>query len=226
MGTIQKITLRFVDGHVINYDFKFSARGTIQHSSLRQLLEMEWVELDYHKCTHCSLESGPYATCPVATTLAQYTVELADFDSFEKVEVEVDESDGRVVTFVDMPLQEVVGELVRLAVFQSACPIGSTMKPIMKLIRPFPTHDEMLQSIATFFTIHGLSEDDELTEVQQQLLEKLRDLFQHLVERLKSYGSGDAHLNGVVVMDTLSLMFDLSGSDLIKKTINEFRSWK
>ncbi|MEA2012552.1 MAG: hypothetical protein U9O87_05630 [Verrucomicrobiota bacterium] len=219
---IKRLEILFESGKKIYYNFEFSDQGTIRDIGLKKIIQMDWISLDYCKCTHCTIPSKPYAICPVAAILAQYAVELAEYPSYLEVDVKIYESD-RTTYIPKMPMQKIVGELVRLAVFHTHCPIGVNLKPTMKNLRPFPDNDEIIRAFVTFFAICGVSEDIDLTPEQEAFVDSLHDLFSHLSRRLQSFGQGDAHLNGVIIVDTISMMFRLSSSELLRQTLEEIR---
>jgi hypothetical protein len=55
----------------------------------------------------------------------------------------------------------------------------------------------------------------------EELMEQLHDLFGNLCVRLESMGKGDAHVNGVVILHSLAMLFTLSGPELITAVVTE-----
>ncbi len=196
---IQAITIHLENGTKLHWDFEFSVHGTMRLNNVFLSGVPEWIK----------------PTCPVAEVLAKYAHDLADHKSFEKVKVEVFQKDQQPFTLSNVPLQRVVGELVRLAAFQYECPIGRKIKPAMTELPPFPTNDEILEAFAKAFADEA--ENGELNSDEVALLEDLHDLFGNLSVRLDQVGRGDAHLNGVVILHSLSVLFSLSAPELIGK---------
>jgi hypothetical protein len=56
-------------------------------------------------------------------------------------------------------------------------------------------------------------------------MQSLHNVFGFLSKRLEQAGSGDVYVNGVVILDSLSLLFSLSAPELIQKAIDESRFW-
>jgi len=222
---IKSLTIVTEDGRTRNWDLDFSDQGTLQMSSFLFVVRLPWVRLDFWKCPACTLDKSRHPTCPVAMVLAQYARDLADRTSFEKVQVHVMETDGRRLTLEEVALQNVVGELVRLAVFQSQCPVGRRVKPAMTRLRPFPDNMEILQALALFFALQSREQDGRLAPEQLRFMHSLHEVFAFLSKRLEHAGIGDVYLNAVVVLDSLSLLFSLSAPELIEKAVAECRTW-
>jgi len=187
-----------------------------------------WTQLEVFKCPACTLSKEETLFCPVAAVLSEFGHDLANRNSFETVRVSVEEEDGREQVFRAVPLQQVVGELVRLAVFQSACPIGRRIKPAMVRLRPFPTQEEILKAFAIFFALRresGVS-SGENGDHQSAFMASLHEVFDCLSKRLEhAGGTGDAYLNGLVIIDSLSLLFSVTAPDRIQECIAECRYW-
>ncbi len=218
---IKAITIYMEDGKTLHWDFEFSVHGTMKLNNVFISGVPEWIKLENFQCPACTLIPQTSPTCPVAEVLAKYAFDLADHKSFEKVEVEVKQKDEPSFTISNVPLQRVVGELVRLAAFQYECPIGRKIKPAMTELPPFPTNDEILEAFAKAFS--RASETGELNRDEVALLEDLHDLFGNLSVRLDQVGRGDAHLNGVVILHSLSVLFSLSAPELISKLSNNLK---
>lgn len=212
---IQAITIHLENGIRLCWDFEFSVHGTMRLTNVFLSGVPEWIRLENFQCPACTLKPEVSPTCPVAEVLAKYAHDLADHKSFERVMVEVFQKDQPPFTLSNVPLQRVVGELVRLAAFQYECPIGRKIKPAMTALPPFPTNDEILDAFAKAFAEE--SQDGELNSDEVALLEDLHDLFGNLSVRLDQVGRGDAHLNGVVILHSLSVLFSLSAPELISR---------
>lgn len=207
----------------------FSPQGTLQAGEPPVTEAPVWTRLDVFKCPGCTLAEKEVPLCPVAALLAEFGHDLANRDSFESVRVSVEEEDGREQVFRAVPLQQVVGELARLAVFQSACPIGRRIKPAMVRLRPFPTQDEILKAFAIFFALRhetGKAGSEADGEHQEIVMASIHEVFEYLSKRLEhADGTGDAYLNGLVIIDSLSLLFSVTAPERIQECIAECRFW-
>jgi len=222
---ITGLTIELEDGSSQHWNLDFSEQGTIRMTNPVVLSRMEWIKLDFHKCPGCSLNDRLCISCPVAEVLAQYARDLADHLSYERVKVRITEDNRREMILQDIALQTVVGELVRWAVFQSGCPIGRKIKPAMTRLPPFPSNDQILQAIAIFFALQNPDDSGEMREEQITFMNSLHELFGCLSKRLENVGLGDACLNGVVIVDSLSMLFSLSAPELVQDAISECRFW-
>ncbi|MCG6862264.1 MAG: hypothetical protein LJE70_13465 [Chromatiaceae bacterium] len=228
---IESLSITFEDGITNTWGFDFSAMGTwnvpIHIPPVEFLIHQSWIKLDCHKCPQCTLPSSPTALCPVAVLLAQYALDLKHRSSFEEVDVVVVHSGKRRTELKRQRLPRVVSELVRLAVFQSRCPVGRKLKPAMRRLAPFPSSEEILHALAIFFLIEDAGGDVGKTgDVEMDYLRALHLVFKHLSKRLREIGEGDAAVNGVIVMDAISQLFAVSAPNVIRKTIAEFQGAK
>lgn len=222
---IRSLSIKFADGQALYWDLDFSTHGTILMGKMISLDELGWIRLGHHQCPDCSLDAVELATCPVAEVMARYGSDLADRDSFEYVDVRVEEDDGREILLSDVSLQTVVGELVRIAFFQSACPIGRRVKPAMARLPAFPKDHEILRSLAVFFALQQRGADGTLDQDQKRFMESLHNVFRYLARRVQDAGTGDAYANGLTIVDSLSLLFSLSAPELLQEAVSECRFW-
>lgn len=227
-NVLRTLTIVLDNGRTLHWNLDFSDHGTLQMSSFIFSTSLPWISLDFHKCPACTLDRRTNPTCPVAEVLAQYAKDLADRTSFERVKVHVVDEEGRHIMLRDVPLQNVVGELVRLAAFQAGCPVGRKIKPAMTRLAPFPKNNEILQALALFFALQYRDEDStssSLHEGQVAFMHSLHEVFGCLSKRLENAGRGDVYLNAVVIMHSLSMLFSLSAPELIQDAISEARFW-
>lgn len=212
---ITAIGLYLSDGTERHWDFDFSLGGTMRVNRMSVTQIPRWMRLEYCQCPACTLDTAEHPLCPVAEVLGKYAFDLANYRSYEIVNVDVFDEKGERTRLESIPLQTVVSELVRLAVFQYECPIGRLVKPAMSALPPFPSNDEILSAFALAFEPEIGTNTVSLNEDQQVYLEALHDLFGNLSVRLEHLGQGDAHLNGVVILHSLAVLFTLSAPDLI-----------
>ncbi len=222
---IQVLKIETEDGQILYWNLDFSDQGTIRLTSPAVFEKLPWIKLGFNKCPSCTLNEKASPVCPVAEVLAQYARDLADRLSYERVKVFITEENNRHIILEQVPLQTVVGELVRWAVFQSGCPIGRKVKPAMTRLPPFPTNDKILQALAIFFALQNRDADGRVEAEQNEFMNSLHEVFGCLAKRLQHVGTGDAYLNGVVIVDSLSLLFSLSAPELVKNAVSECRFW-
>lgn len=212
---IKAVTIHLPDERRLNWDFDFSLQGTMRMGNLFLQAIPPWIRLEYCQCPACTLDPKVNPTCPVAEVLYGHARDLANRKSFERVNVDIYEETGQTLSLENVPLQTVVSELVRLAVFQYECPIGRIVKPAMAQLPPFPTNEEILYAFARAFATDAEGPSGQLSTDQKEFLECLHDLFGNLSVRLERVGEGDAHLNGIVILHSLAVLFTLSAPELI-----------
>lgn len=216
---IRTLTIGLNDGRKLEWDLDFSEHGTLRLQPLAGAEKLAWIRLEFNRCPACSLDAGRTLNCPVAEILARYATDLANRKSFELVTVQVTDDAGRRITLRDIALQKVVGELVRLAVFQAGCPLGRQLKPAMVELHPFPPNQEILQALARSFA-RGLCPDDAgRSETGNDCLQAVHEVLGCLCRRLEHAGSGDVYINAVVILHSLSVLFSLSAPQMVRDSI-------
>ena len=74
----------------------------------------------------------------------------------------------------------------------------------------------ILYAFARTFAKEVRRDDGALNKEQMEFLEELHDIFGHLSSRMDNVGKGDAHLNGIVILHSLAVLFGLSAPELIR----------
>ncbi|OPZ29161.1 MAG: hypothetical protein BWZ02_01071 [Lentisphaerae bacterium ADurb.BinA184] len=213
---IKAVAIHHPDGTKLRWEFDFTQHGTMRMNRNLLAETPEWILLTYCQCPACTLDPVEHPICPVAEVLSGYAYDLRDRKSFEQVTVEVFRDNAPTVMLRNIPLQTVVSEVVRLAVFQYECPIGRQIKPALVKLPPFPTSEEILAAFAQAFAAGRTDDEGGLRAEDRAFLESLHDLFGNLSVRLDRIGRGDAHLNGVVILHSLAVLFTLSAPELIR----------
>lgn len=222
-SVVRALTLFFDDGSSLRWNMDFSERGTLRVAVTERMCDLIWVQLPFCQCECCPLDVVSSPTCPVAEVLFAHAMDIADRKSTEEVLVHILEHDGRRTILEDVPLQNVVGELVRLAVFQAGCPIGRRLKPLMSRLRPFPRDKDVLDAFAFQFAFserQAWGNGDEQLE-HEEIMQRLHTVFGALSRRFERIGQGDVCVNAVVVVQSLSVLFSLSAPKLIRRVMSE-----
>ncbi|MCH2206264.1 MAG: hypothetical protein MK132_10390 [Lentisphaerales bacterium] len=208
-------------------DFDFSITNTMYvDDAPEELLSEEWVKLDNHKCSQCTLKTENHPACPVAMNLGKYAKELFHRYSTDTVSIQLWEEFGRHLQLANIPLQDVTGELVRMAVFQSECPIGRRVKKALEFVPPFPTDVETTRSFALFFAMQQLQQKGkDVTQEQIIYLDSLHELFENLSKRVRAITKGDAGVNGVMIYHSLMMLVSLSLPENLEKVMMEYTNW-
>ena len=182
----------------------------------------EWLKLENHKCSHCSLANSDYPLCPAAKAINSYASGIINKRSIDKATVKIWENSGRYLEYKDKALQDIVGELVRIAVFQSACPIGKRARKIIDFIPPFPTKDEVIHAFTLFFAVQKLQNKESDEQKDADFLNILNDLFTNLSHRVQELAQGDAGINGVLIYHSLTMLMSLSLTRQLENKLKSF----
>ena len=210
----QLVEITLEDGTVLMWSLNFSALGTLCIDMNRINRKLPWTRLPFCQCLCCPLEGDDEVTCPVADVVLEYAIDVGDHASTEMVQVRVCRRDGTEVFSDTMPLQDAVGELIRLAVYQSGCPVGRRIKPAMAQLGLFPKEEEVLEALARHFVETG---GFTAAAGAMRCMSDLNELFRSLGKRLNAAASGDVYLNAVVVQDAVSALFRITAPQLIRR---------
>ncbi len=225
---ISKIEIRFDDdpqGKPLIWDFDFTVTRSV-HLEASKRKEEEWTALENEKCPSCTLDPAVDPQCPVAVILASYAKELFNRHSTDSVTVRAWSAAGRLLVLPGIQLQEVTGELVRLAVFQSGCPIGRKMRRAVEFLPPFPDDQEITKSFALHLALEDRRHKRALFEFGKNPIVKdlneLTSLFECLSRRIRPITLGDAQVNGVLIYHSLAMMMAISLPEQIQSSLKEF----
>ena len=230
---IKRIEIHFdedPDSEALCLDFDFSITNTMYIKDIsEEVMKESWVQLENNKCSQCTLKKENHPLCPVAKNLAKYARELFHRHSTDTVSIQLWEGSGRHLSLQNIPLQDVTGELVRMAVFQSECPIGRRVKKALEFVPPFPTDQETTRAFALFFAMQQLQESgkqtDDVTQEQIIYLDSLHELFENLSRRVRAITRGDAGVNGVMIYHSLMMLVSLSLPENLEKIMKEYTHW-
>lgn len=167
-----------------------------------------WTELNTHRCDGCRLPPSE-THCPAAADLVPVVDALRDLLSIERTEVSVSVAGREVRRETD--LQELVRSVVGLVLASSACPTLRTMKPLAEMHQPFATFEETLfRAVALhlvrawFDRADGKPGDFDLEGLRRHY-EDMGRINQGLARRIRSLGAGDAGVNGLIQLFSMSM---------------------
>ena len=197
-----KYKFEFDDGKFWQYRLEFD-----QNNNLIELNESpagEWVRLDYHKCSHCPLDSASTPFCPVAKNMDHIVEDSKDIISFTEVDVTViaPEREYRKRCSVQQGLLSLFG----LIMATSACPHLSWLKPLARFHLPFASIEEALfRALSLQLSSEFFNKERYATETSKSKLhenyQKVSTLNHCFIERIRSYCSGDADKNAIAALD-------------------------
>jgi hypothetical protein len=224
---ISKIEIRFDDdpqNKPLIWDFDFTLTRSV-HLDASKRKEEEWTALGNEQCPSCSLDPAVDPQCPVAVILASYAKELFNRHSTDLVTVRAWSASGRLLVLPGIQLQEVTGELVRLAVFQSGCPIGRKMRRAVEFLPSFPDDKEIAKAFALHLALEDRKQKRSLFDFGRNTvvkdLDELTRLFECLSRRIRPITLGDAQVNGVLIYHSLAMMMAISLPEQIESALKE-----
>ena len=210
------------DGEPLSWSFDYTNTKSINLDANESKNPQEWLKLENHKCANCTLSQGDFPLCPAARALNSYAQNIIKKKSIDKATVKVWESSGRYIEYKDRELQEIIGELVRIAVFQSACPVGREARKIIDFIPPFPTKDEVIHAFTLFFAVQKLQNESRDDKKDADFLNVLNDLFTNLSHRVQELAQGDAGINAVLIYHSLTVLMSLSITKQLENKLKSF----
>lgn len=181
----------------------------------------EWTELDAQKCPNCTLDSSQEKYCPAAVGISGLLSQFKDFNSIEKIKVEVQTAERTYVKETD--LQDGLFSIMGIIMPASGCPALSFLRPMARFHLPFSTIDETVIRSVSFFLLRkyftgapGTGFDQYLDELSANY-ETLQTVNDCLIERVRMMArAGDVNKNAVVILRVLSQVLVLETEDHLK----------
>ncbi len=201
---IENLKVILPTGKTLKYNFDYSAEGTLMFVRMSEDV-IKKINLNYHKCSFCTLEGGEYAICPAAEIISYYTNILSHIKSYEMIEIEytINSAPTNLIKG-QISAQMLAVEFMKIATFQSKCPIGRKIKTSVMKLPEFLGDEELLGKLENLFN-----------EDNKYLLELYIKVFENLMERFRDETETDSKMNGFVHFHTLMRMLaDEFGFDL------------
>lgn len=183
-------------------------RDTLELKQPEREIYPDWTRLDFHQCPNCPLNVATHPRCPVAQSLVDLVDFFKDFDSFDQVEVAVEAKERTYSKKTSM--QEAVGPLIGLHMTTTGCPILNKLRPMVLTHLPFMSTDESTYRMITMYLLaqyflykRGGTPDWDL----KKMLDFFADIQQvntSFCKRLQSIPAGDASINAVVMLNSMS----------------------
>ena len=188
-----------------------------------------WTELNYNKCSVCTLDEGLNKHCPVALNLVQINEAFKESYSYEDVNISVITEERRYSK--DTSLQEGLSALLGIIMVTSGCPIMEYLKPMVRFHLPFATLVETVFRMSSmyfmsqfFLGLKGRPFDlslDGLKKIYAKVSEVNRDFSQ----RLADAASKDAHINALVNLDCFATIIPLQAEETLKEIESYFSAY-
>jgi hypothetical protein len=188
-----------------------------------------WAELNYHKCSICTLDEVQNRYCPIALNLVNINDEFKDSYSYEDVRVSVI-TDERSYT-KDTTLQDGLSSLLGIVMVTVGCPVMEYLKPMVRFHLPFARLIETLFRMSSmyfmsqfFLSQRGKPFDlslDGLIKIYTEVSQVNMDFSQRLLDA----ASKDAHINALVNLDCFASMIPLQAEGTLKEIENYFSAY-
>ncbi len=188
-----------------------------------------WAELNYKKCSVCTLDEGRNSHCPIALNLLKINEEFRESYSYEDVRVSVNTEERRYAK--DTSLQDGLSSLLGIIMVTSGCPVMEYLKPMVRFHLPFATLIETVFRMSSmyfmsqfFLGLKGKPFDlslDGLKKIYTEVSEVNRDFSQ----RLADAATKDAHINALVNLDCFATIIPLQAEETLKEIESYFSAY-
>lgn len=170
-----------------------------------------WTQLEYKKCGDCKLTAG--VTCPVAVSLESLVDAFRKFVSYETATISV--RVGEKTLTKKASLQDGLQSIFGLLMVTSGCPAFARLKPMARFHHPFASPEETFYRVTSMHMLaqyfrqkDGLPVDFSFADLQS-MYEEIHRVNVDFLKRIKRAGEEDAHVHGVVNLDSLALMMPM-----------------
>ena len=174
----------------------------------------DWTRLEHQRCSHCPLSAQQHTHCPAALDIAKVVLCFAEAPSHKAVHVQVDMHERTHSR--DTDLQTALHSVLGLMLSTSACPVLSRLRGLARQHVPFATLEETVFHMVGAHLIgqHLHTRPGEVPDRSLQglvdLCAELQTVHHHLKLRLEALAGGDAHLNALVSLMTMTMLVGLS----------------
>lgn len=231
---------KLVDYLQIIYTFNFK-NGLIKEFSL--LLDREtlglitddipltpaWAELNYNKCSICTLDENLNRHCPIALNLVRINEAFKESYSYEDVNINVITEERRYSK--DTSLQEGLSSLLGIVMVTSGCPVMEYLKPMVRFHLPFATLIETVFRMSSmyfmaqfFLGLKGKPVDLSLEGLKKIYIE-VSQVNRDFSQRLADAATKDAHINALVNLDCFATMIPLQAEETLKEIESYFSAY-
>ncbi len=165
----------------------------------------EWIKLEFHQCTNCSLSPDETPYCPQAANLLPLIEKFGDVVSYEPVHLEVITNHRTIIQ--DTTVARGVSSLMGLLIATCGCPATRFFIPMGRFHLPLASHEEtMFRAAATFLlNQYFLKKDGHPAGVELDGLLKVYKEIQAvnnaILKRLRTAVQTDSAVNALILLD-------------------------
>jgi hypothetical protein len=188
-----------------------------------------WAQLNYNKCSVCTLDEGLNKYCPIALNLVQINEAFKESYSYEDVSISVITEERRYSK--DTSLQEGLSALLGIIMVTSRCPVMEYLKPMVRFHLPFATLIETVFRMSSmyfmsqfFLGLKGKPVDLSL-EGLKKIYTEVSEVNRGFSQRLADAASKDAHINALVNLDCFATIIPLQAEETLKEIESYFSAY-
>ena len=189
-----------------------------------------WAQLNYNKCSVCTLDEGLNKYCPIALNLVQINEAFKESYSYEDVSISVITEERRYSK--DTSLQEGLSALLGIIMVTSRCPVMEYLKPMVRFHLPFATLIETvfrmssMYFMAQFFQgLKGRKPFDMSLEGLKKIFTDVTQVNKDFSQRLADAASKDAHINALVNLDCFATIIASQTEESLKEIESYFSAY-
>ena len=220
-----KYSFKLEDGSEENFEFIVNAE------TLRLVIDIPhdppaWINLEYHQCPNCPLDSKTTPHCPLALNIAPVVEHFSRVLSYENVYVKAIENNR--TTSQETSAQMGVSSIIGLLIAASGCPFTDFLKPMVRFHLPFATEEETLWRATSTYLLakyylknKGCNPEIELKGLSE-IYENIGLVNVAIINRLKAATEKDTTLNALVVLDVFATSLSLEVEEFWAENENIF----
>ena len=180
-----------------------------------------WTKLGFHQCPNCPLSIRNCKFCPAAVDIEALVEKFQDVLSHQKAIVKVTTRERTYLKECDV--QTGLKSLLGLILASGHCPVLSQLKPMAFYHLPFATIQETLYRVVGAYMVkqYFRKKEGEDTDLELKGLkafyEELQAVNTHFMSRLQNAFKGDANLNALNVLFSLSVIVSMSLKDELEE---------
>ena len=189
----------------------------------------DWTKLEFHKCSHCPLNSDVTPRCPVAVNLMNVIERFEDVNSYDQIYLEVVTDERKVSQRTTA--QQGISSLLGLLFASSGCPHTNFLKPMARFHLPLATEEETIYRATGMYLLakYILRSEGKIANLElaglQKIYDNLHTLNTSIADRVRSATEADSSANAVVLLDMLAHLVPIAIDDRLEEIQHLFESY-
>lgn len=204
---IYRYLMRFEDGQKKSFSIRIDKASNNFIADATSQVPF-WAEIDYERCSNCTLVKSACAVCPIASNLMPLLEFCSDLISFSSVDYKIITPERTMIGNTSM--QRLLSSMLGLVIATSPCPHTEYLKPMARFHLPLASELETVFRTASTFLLGqyfrhqaGLPHTLELDKLTA-IYDNLKIINRALAKRLRAASSQDASTNAIILLDVLS----------------------